>query len=236
MAPPVTVCCRRSATIRPVATKKPTQLAEPPPRRYGGKSLEERREDQHERLIAAARDVFARRGYAAAGIDEIVAEARVSRSSFYSFFANKEQCLLSVFKEGTRRIGAALLAVIAEPLEPTDRIRAEITVLAEHFAADPAMARVLLIEAVGATPAIEQARAAARQAAADIIEAQLREYPVWGSRPASERTVVALTTMAAIAESFSHLIATERIDEWPSVVGPVSEYVARGLGAAGELA
>ena len=43
-----------------------------------------------------------------------------------------------------------------------------------------------------------------------------------------------LTTMAAIAESLSHLIATDRIEEWPAVVGPVSEYVARGLGAVGE--
>jgi hypothetical protein len=47
--------------------------------------------------------------------------------------------------------------------------------------------------------------------------------------------VVALTTMAAIAESFSHLIATGRIDRWPTIVGPVSAYVARGLGASGEL-
>ncbi len=47
--------------------------------------------------------------------------------------------------------------------------------------------------------------------------------------------MVALTTMAAIAESLSHLIATGRIDEWPSVVGPVADYVARGLGASGKL-
>ncbi len=210
-------------------------MAEPLPRRYGGKSLEERRDDQRERLIAAARDVFARRGFTAAGIEEIVAEARVSRSSFYSFFANKEQCLLAVFEEGVRRISAKLMEVIAEPREPAERIRAEITCLAEGFAADPAMARVLLIEVVGATPAVERARAAARQAAADVIEAQLRGYPLWAGRPAQERAVVALTTMAAIAESFSHLIATGRIDDWPSIVRPLSAYVARGLGARGEL-
>lgn len=205
-----------------------------PARRYAGKSLEERREDQHERLITAARDVFARRGFSAAGIDEIVAEARVSRSSFYSFFANKEQCLLAVFEEGVRRISLDLVKVIAQRLEPAERIRAEIDVLGRSFADDQAMARVLLIEAVGATPAVERARSAARQAAADVIEAQLREYPVWAERDA-ERAVVALTTMAAIAESFSHLIATGRIDEWPSIVGPVADYVARGLGASGEL-
>ncbi len=209
-------------------------VAEPRARRYAGKTLEERRGDQRERLIAAARDVFARGGYTAAGIDEIVSAARVSRTSFYAFFANKEECLLAVVHTGTERIAAALMEVIAKPLEPVERIRAEITVLAEAFAADPAMARVILIEAVGATPAVERVRAQARQAAADLIEAQLREYPVWRERP-EERAVVALTTMAAIAESLSHLIATDRIDQWPSIIEPVSAYVARGLAAGGEL-
>jgi AcrR family transcriptional regulator len=203
---------------------------DPPARRYAGKSLAERRGDQWERLIAAARDVFARRGYTAAGIDDIVSAARVSRTSFYAFFANKEECLLAVFQVGTERISDALMEVIARPLEPIERIRAEITVLAEGFAADPAMARVILIEAVGATPAVERVRSQARQAAADLIEVQLREYPVWKDRH-EERAVVALTTMAAIAELLSHLIATGRLEQWPSIIDPVSAYVARGLGA-----
>jgi AcrR family transcriptional regulator len=215
-----------------MAAPKRQEAADPPRRRYRGKLPEERRSEQRERLLAAARDVFARRGFAEGGVEEIVSEARVSRSSFYSFFANKEECLLAVFQEGVRRITTALVEVIGQPLEPAQRIRAEITVLAEHLAADPAMARVLLIEAVGATPAVERARSSARQAAADVIEAQLREYPAWRERPDEERAVVALTTMAAIAESLSHLIATGRIDEWPSIVDPVSAYVARGLRAA----
>ena len=160
-----------------VTPEQQPDVAEPRARRYAGKTLEERRGDQRERLIAAARDVFARGGYTAAGIDEIVSAARVSRTSFYAFFANKEECLLAVVQAGTERIGEALMEVIAKPLEPAERIRAEITVLAEAFAADPAMARVILIEAVGATPAVERVRAQARQAAADLIEAQLREYP-----------------------------------------------------------
>ncbi len=203
-------------------------------RRYGGKTLEERRGDQWDRLITAACEVFARRGYTSAGVDEIVAAARVSRSSFYAFFANKEECLLAVVRAGTERINAGLAEVIAQELEPAERIRAEITALAEGFAADPDMARVILIEAVGATPKIERARSGFRQAATDLIDAQLREYPVWRDRPA-ERAVVALATMAAIAESLSHLIATDRIAEWPSIVEPLTAYVARGLGAGGEL-
>jgi AcrR family transcriptional regulator len=189
-----------------VSPEQQPDVSEPRARRYAGKTLEERRGDQWERLIAAARDVFAREGYAAAGLDDIVSAARVSRTSFYTFFANKEECLLAVVQAGTERINEALMQVIAKPLEPAERIRAEITVLAQGFAADPAMARVILIEAVGATPAVERVRAEARQAAADLIEAQLREYPVWRDRP-EERAVVAL----------------------------VAAYVARGLAAGGEL-
>lgn len=203
---------------------------QPTTRPYRGMAPEDRRREQRDRLINAARDVFASRGYAAAGVDEIVAQAHVSRTSFYEFFANKEQCLLTVFQVGAQRVAEALMAVIGLPLEPAERIRAEIEVLATQFAADPAMARVLLIEAVGATPAVESVRVEARQAAADMIEAQLREYPEW-REDAHERQVVAMTSMAAIAESLSHLVATGQLDDWPSIVEPVSRYVSRGLGA-----
>jgi hypothetical protein len=53
-------------------------------RPYAGRSLDERRAEQRERLLLAARDVFAARGFAAAGIDEIVARAKASRTTSYA--------------------------------------------------------------------------------------------------------------------------------------------------------
>jgi AcrR family transcriptional regulator len=194
-------------------------------------SLEHRRSEQRERILLAARDVFARRGYAGAGIDEIVARARASRTTFYSHFENKEQCLLAVFELGLEHLGAAIRDTVVETasLEPADRVRAEVSAMARAYAADPAMARVVLIEIVGATPAAEQARARARSAAAAVIESQLEEYPYWRGRGAAQRRIASLAAMAAIGEPISDLVAAGRLEEWETIVEPVSEFVARGL-------
>jgi hypothetical protein len=91
------------------------------------------------------------------------------------------------------------------------------------------MARVLLIEAVGATPLLETARSEARRALAAAGEGQLSGYEQWRGRSAREREIVSLASMAAIAELVSQLVATDRLGEWESDVEAVSEFVLRGL-------
>lgn len=212
------------------------QSDEPSARPYGGKPLHTRRSEQRERILNAARDVFAARGYGGAGIDEIVSRARVSRTTFYVFFANKEECLLAVFAAGLAKVGAAVAQVVAQTgasgCPPTERIRSEVRAVAGALAADPAMARIILIEIVGASPAAERARARMRHAAAGIIEGQLERYEPWRRRSPQERRIASLGAMAAIAEPIGDLVATGRLDEWETLVGPISEFVARGLTSA----
>jgi AcrR family transcriptional regulator len=165
-------------------------------------------------LLRAATEVFARGGFANASVDEIVAGARVSRTSFYEFFPNKEHCLLAVFELGMQRLFGAFAEALNRESTPRELVRQTVRTLAGTLAADPPMARVLLIEAVGATPAGER---------------QLEGYEQWRGRSAREREIVSLASMAAIAELISQLVATDRLGEWESVVDPVSEFVWGGL-------
>jgi AcrR family transcriptional regulator len=209
------------------------QASEHPDRAYGGKTLDARRAEQRARVLLAGRDVFAERGYAGAGIEEIVASAHVSRTTFYVFFENKEECLLAVFQFGLQRIAAEVMASVAETagqeLEPAERIRAEVRAVTAALAADPAMARIVLIEIVGATPRAERARMRMRDAAAKIIQVQLQQYEYWRSRTSAQRRVASLAAMAAIGEPISDLAASGRLSEWEQFVEPISEFVARGL-------
>src|SRR5215216_5801584 len=49
-----------------------------------------------ERLLDAALEVFSRRGYYAASVDEIAAEAGYSKGAVYSNFSNKEELFLAL--------------------------------------------------------------------------------------------------------------------------------------------
>jgi AcrR family transcriptional regulator len=209
-------------------------------RPYGGKPLADRRSDQRKRILLAARDVFATRGYAGAVVDEIVAQARVSRTTFYKFFENKEDCLLAVHRHGLETFGAAVTAAAAETasldLDPPSLIRAEVRATLAAYAADPALARIVLIEIVGATPAAERAHRQARDVASRIIQTRLEQYEYWRKRPEWNRRVASLAAMAAIGEPISDLVAVGRLDEWETLVEPISEFLARALVNPDDLA
>jgi AcrR family transcriptional regulator len=177
--------------------------------------------------------VFAARGYGATALDEIVARARVSRTTFYAFFESKEECLLAVYRLGRERIAAAVVQAaersVAEGLTPLQLIRSEVHATLAAYAADPAMARIVLIETVAATPATERAHARARNAAAEVIQRRMEQYPYWNERPEHHRRAAALATMAAIGEPLCDLVAAGRLREWEALVAPVSEFIGRAL-------
>jgi AcrR family transcriptional regulator len=202
-------------------------------RQYAGKSLADRRSEQHERILLAARDVFATRGFVGASLDDIVAHARVSRTTFYALFENKEDCLLAVYRLGLERFGAAVAkaaeSTAEENLAPAALIRAEVRATLAAYAADPALARIVLIEIVGATPAAELLHARARDASAKVIQQRLEQYEYWRARPEQHRRVVSLAAMAAIGESISDLVATGRTAEWEALVDPISDFLSRAL-------
>src|SRR3979409_1483286 len=72
-------------------------------------------------LLAAARRLFAVRGYAAVGTEEIVRAAGVTRGALYHQFRDKEQLFEAVFEQveaqTTQHVAeGALGAVATEPL------------------------------------------------------------------------------------------------------------------------
>jgi AcrR family transcriptional regulator len=66
-------------------------------------SRKESQEQTRERLMQAAATVFSRRGYHAASVDEIAAEAGYSKGAVYSNFAGKEELLLALIDQRFER-------------------------------------------------------------------------------------------------------------------------------------
>jgi len=82
---------------------------------------EERSRATRAKLLAAARELFAARGYAGVGTEEIVRAAGVTRGALYHQFRDKEDLFAAVFEEveaqTTQRVAEeALRADAADPL------------------------------------------------------------------------------------------------------------------------
>jgi AcrR family transcriptional regulator len=56
-------------------------------------------QNQRDRILMAALEVFGTTGFAAATVQDLVGEARVSRETFYKHFTDKEACLREVHDE-----------------------------------------------------------------------------------------------------------------------------------------
>lgn len=118
----------------------------------GRLSREELGERQRLRILTALTEVFAKRGYQAATIDNLIAAAKISMGSFYDHFAGKEDCLLQIYDrvgaEARRRITVA----IGDGEDWTERTYAGLHALLAYAVEDPMAARVVLLEAQTAGP------------------------------------------------------------------------------------
>lgn len=106
----------------------------------------ERMRDRHDTILAAARRVFAQKGFAAASITDIARAAEVSDGLIYKYFENKRDLLFHVLREFYERVMADLEAVVARGASFRDRLR---NLIAQHltvFIADADLCRLFFAE------------------------------------------------------------------------------------------
>ncbi len=108
---------------------------------------------QRDRLLAAAADVIAKRGYQGATVAVIVKRAGVARVTFYENFENREACLLACFDRALEEAHRRTEAAIAAEAEWPRQVRAAIEAFLEFVVEEPALARTCLIESLTAGPA-----------------------------------------------------------------------------------
>ena len=59
---------------------------------------EQRREERRQQILDAAEKVFFSKGVAAATMDEVAAEAELSKGTLYLYFKSKDEIILSIFE------------------------------------------------------------------------------------------------------------------------------------------
>ncbi|MFZ0042338.1 MAG: helix-turn-helix domain-containing protein [Solirubrobacteraceae bacterium] len=129
---------------------------------------------QRSRLLRAAAEEFAERGYAGTSSESISRRAAMSKATFYEHFANKEECMLALFDLGYEVVvqSMATAAQGAPTGRPAERMRAGtrafLTALADH----PEFAQTLLVEIIGAGPRAAHRRDQIMQAFAEVIDAE----------------------------------------------------------------
>jgi AcrR family transcriptional regulator len=107
---------------------------------------EERSESTRAALIGAGRELFAERGYAAVGTEEIVRRARVTRGALYHHFRDKRDLFRAVHEEAERGLVESIAEGIAGIEDPWEVLVAGLRRFLDACT-DPALMRITLRDA-----------------------------------------------------------------------------------------
>ncbi|HEV7527444.1 MAG TPA: TetR/AcrR family transcriptional regulator [Solirubrobacteraceae bacterium] len=124
---------------------------------------------QRERLIEGMIAVGNRDGYAGASVSTVIAEAGVSKPTFYDYFDDKDECFLAALVE----VHASLMEEFVQELERAEAGRAAqsaVKALVGFASANPSRARFLMGEAMAGRRALDARDRGISQLAAAIDE------------------------------------------------------------------
>jgi AcrR family transcriptional regulator len=106
----------------------------------------ERAEETRAALLAAARALFAERGYAGVGTEEIVRAARLTRGALYHHFGGKEDLFRAVYEEVEQEIVVQIAAEAVKAADPLAALQIGARVWLDACE-DPAIQRIALLDA-----------------------------------------------------------------------------------------
>ncbi len=115
-------------------------------------------EIQRARILAAIVELVAERGVSGVTIARIVAGSGVSRRTFYELFKDREDCFVAAFEQAVERASRYVRDVIDPQASWAARIRVSLIALLSFLDAEPFMARLLIVESLGAGPRALQRR------------------------------------------------------------------------------
>jgi AcrR family transcriptional regulator len=140
----------------------PPELARLPPGRHG-LPREFVTHNQRERLIAGIAEAIAEHGYSGTTIAHITRAAAVSRRTFYEHFSSKDECFVAAYDAVMKELRERVTAAFEETEEWPRAIKAGIEAMLSFLAAEPSLARLCMVEALVAGPAVVERYDAAIQ-------------------------------------------------------------------------
>jgi AcrR family transcriptional regulator len=111
-------------------------------------------DSQRQRIIDAMVASCAEKTYAATTITDIVKRASISRTTFYKRFANKRACFDAALDSCIAEIQAAAAAAHAPSDSPPEAIRKAVGAALGLMAENPALAQLVMSDAITVEPAI----------------------------------------------------------------------------------
>jgi len=132
-----------------------------------------RARDRQQRILEAAADVFAQRGYGDAAVEEIATSAGTSKGGLYFHFPGKEALLMALLDHTGSLLMGRVQAAMEEQEAPVDKAAAALLTMLRTLGKHRSLARIFAMEALGAGPKLNRRIMELHQSFETVIEEQL---------------------------------------------------------------
>jgi AcrR family transcriptional regulator len=143
-------------------------------------------------MLDAMAQACAAEGYGGATVAAVIARAGVSRKTFYEHFRDREDCFLAAYDAILAQFLGKVLDAYRQPeLDWSTRVRAAVGALLEFLAAEPAFARMCIVEVLAAGERAMERYGSAVSALAGLLDEGRPQLPQPDEVPAATaRTVI----------------------------------------------
>lgn len=191
---------------------------------------QDRSRARRQRILDAGMAVFARAGYRDAAVDDIAAEAETSKGGVYFHFPNKQAIFLALLNQ----MGNLLIHRVEDAMrgvdDPVARGDAALLTVLRTFAGHRALARLFLVEAMGAGRELNAAMMELRARCAALISRHLDDAVVQGVIPPLDTDLAGAVWFGALYEVATRWVLTGNPANLEDAFPTLRAMLARSVG------
>ena len=183
-----------------------------------------------ERILDAALEVFARKGYHRALVDDIVRASSTSKGAVYHHFPNKQAVFLALVDDFAARLAGAVAAAVGARQGALPKVEGALVAALSTFAGNERLARLILLEAVSLGPVYRAKRSEVAGRFAALIRGYLDEAVADGSIPHLDTRVATLAWLGAVNEIVTQWLHGE-VPDLAATIPAFTRVLLRSIGA-----
>jgi AcrR family transcriptional regulator len=187
---------------------------------------------RHERILDAALSVFSSRGYRDASVDEVAEAAETSKGGIYFHFPGKQAIFVALLERSADLLLARIVEAVEVEREPVARADAALRAVLKLFGSHRALARLFLVEALGAGPELYARMAAVNGRFAAFIRQNLDEAVRQGAIAPIDTGLASQVWFGALNQIVTDWVLAEQPGRLEDSYPALRALLLRSVGAA----
>ncbi len=158
--------------------------------------------ERRQLILHAAREVFGRRGFHQATVEDIVSAAGVARGTFYLYYADKRTVFSELIDRFSARIAMSIVRIVtSDPARSVEsQVRENIRGVIGTALAERTMTKILFTDAMGVDPSFDRRIQSFYDEVVQLLTESLREGQRLGIVGEGEPRVFAYLSLGALKE------------------------------------